>query len=320
MRKVLVIGGSYFAGRVFVEELVKEPDVAVYVFNRGRRPLGIPEVRELIGDREDRRQLTAAIPREDWDAVVDFCAYEPAHIEPVMASLTGLSQYLLVSTTTVYEKSSELPIEEDAPKLAARQVDLGPAADYGYDKWRSECEVVAQCEQRGWPYTCLRPAIIYGYYNYVRRETYFFDLLRERRPMVIPAEPSALFSFIWVVDMAKLIIRCLGDERTYNQAFNLASDELVSYPRIVGVLEKTVGRSIDAPRVPVATIESEGIPLPFPVEEHLVYSGAKIQRLFGFEYTPFELGIRESLRYYVALRRSQEAGATQTERPGSGGE
>jgi len=308
MKKVLVIGGSYFAGRVFVEELVKGEDVEIHVFNRGRSPLRMARVNEIVGDREDVSQIKQGIPAEDWDAVIDFCGYEPSHIEKMVGNVPGkIRQYIYISTTTVYEKSWNLPIVEDAPKLSGPQSGLGVAGDYGYDKWRSECTLREACEPRGIAHTCLRPAIIYGYYNYAPRETYFFDLLRKREPIVIPENGLSLFNFIWVVDMARMIIGCIGEERAYDQAFNLASDELVSYPGIVEALGKITGKKIEPVLMPVAEIERARIPLPFPLDEHLIYSGAKIQRLLNIDYTPFKTGMREALKYYLAVQKKCQA-------------
>ena len=308
VKNILIIGGSYFAGRVCVEELVKQPDMVVYVFNRGRQPLNLPGVVELRGDREHPEQLRSAIPPCEWAAVIDFCAYTPFHVETLLKNLRGpVEQYIFISTTTVLRKTHALPATEEGPTLAGPQGELGPNADYGYDKAMAEKRALELCTETGTALTVLRPAIIYGYYNYAPRETYFFNLLCTQSPFVIPVEDLALFSFIWVVDMAHLIIRCIGDERTYAQTFNLASDEFISYLRIVEVLEEITGKSIKPTRMPAEEIDRRRIPLPFPLKEHLLYSGAKIQRLFDFSYTPFRKGIREALKYYLAVQRQRAA-------------
>lgn len=310
MKNVLVIGGSYFAGRVFVEELAKQPDIAIHVFNRGRQPLGMAGITELVGDREQAEQIRETIPAREWDAVVDFCAYTPAHIKSMLDNLPGtIRQYLFISTTSVYQKSWSLPIGEEGLKLSGPQPDLGAYADYGYDKIRSEGMLQQTCENLGIAWTILRPTIIYGFYNYAPRENYFFDLLRNHQPIVIPLHDLALFSFIWVVDMARIILRCIGDDRAHRQAFNLVSDELVSYSRIVEVLGEITGRTLEPERLPAAEIERQGIPLPFPLEEHLVYSGEKIRRLFEFEYTPFKKGMRETLKYYLMVQKQRNSSA-----------
>lgn len=307
MKKVLVIGGSYFAGRVFVEELMKEKDVDIHVFNRGRRRLGFGGVTEHRGDREDVAQIRSAIPEEEWDAVVDFCGYNPSHIEKMLDNVQGkVRQYIFISTTTVYQNSWDLPIREDAPKLSGPQSELGPLADYGYDKWRAECALRQACERGGIIHTILRPAMIYGFYNYAPRESYFFDLLREEKPFVIPEGGLALFTFIWVVDMAQMIIRCIGEEKAHNQEFNLSADELVSYPRIVEALEEITGKKIDVVRKSIDEINRERIPLPFPLDEHLVYSGSKLQRLLNFDYTPFKTGMREAFEYYQMVQEKRK--------------
>ena len=304
MKKVLVIGGSYFAGRVFVEELRKKKDVEIHIFNRGHLRLGFDGVTEHRGDREDAAQIRSAIPEQDWDAVVDFCGYNPSHIEKMIANVPGkINQYIFISTTTVCQNSWELPIQEDAPKLSGPQPEMGSMANYGYDKWLAECALRQAGVRGGIAYTVLRPAIIYGFYNYAPRERYFFDLLREGKPLVIPQGGLALFSFIWVVDMAQLLIRCIGEEKVYNQDFNLSSDELVSYPRIVEVLEEITGKKIDVVYKSVDYINKEQIPLPFPLDEHLVYSGSKLQRLFNFDYTPFKTGMREAFEYYQMVQK-----------------
>ncbi|MFA4910212.1 MAG: hypothetical protein WC649_04135 [Desulfobacteria bacterium] len=53
MKNILIIGGSYFVGRVFVEELVKEAGYSIYVVNRGNVPLNMEGVHEIVCDRND---------------------------------------------------------------------------------------------------------------------------------------------------------------------------------------------------------------------------------------------------------------------------
>jgi len=101
---------------------------------------------------------------------------------------------------------------------------------------------------------------------------------------------------------------------TYQTAFNLASDELVSYSRIVESVGRDHGKKIEPVRLPAAEINRQGIPLPFPLEEHLLYSGAKIRQLFGIEYMPFKKGLREALKYYLMCRSS--AALPPPDRPG----
>ena len=241
--------------------------------------------------------------------MIDFCAYTPEHIATLLAHLPGqIRQYVFISTTSVCRPGGAVALTEDAPKLDGPQRELGEYASYGYDKWRAELVAAQLCAERDIALTILRPAIIYGYYNYAPRETCFFEALCAKRPIVLPEEEAAArYSFIWVVDMARLIMRCLDSELAHNESFNLASPELVSFERIVAALAEITGKPVATERVAAAERERRCIVLPFPPDADLLYSGAKIDRLYAIEYTSLASGLRQALRYYLMLRRRQAA-------------
>ena len=65
---LLVIGGSYFYGRVFVMEALKEHTVTV--LNRGTYSMRAFGADEITGDRHDAEVLAQCTKK--YDAVVDF--------------------------------------------------------------------------------------------------------------------------------------------------------------------------------------------------------------------------------------------------------
>lgn len=174
MKNILVIGGSYFAGRVFVETLSKSDRVSLHVFNRGHLPIGIQGVHQLLGDRDIPETISRGIPEKHWDVVIDFCAYTPEHIISLLQHVPGtMGHYIFISTTSIYAPTRVVPISEQASKVTAPQPELGEFAEYGYLKWLAEGACEKECRQRGIPYTILRPSIIYGRYNYAPRESFF---------------------------------------------------------------------------------------------------------------------------------------------------
>jgi 2'-hydroxyisoflavone reductase len=287
-RNVLIIGGSYFAGKVFVEALLEQGNTAVCVLNRGNRPIRKEGVIEIVCDRLDDR-LKAVIPDWHWDAVVDFCAYTPIDVISLMSAISDLSvnHYIFISTVSVYENTLDLPVTENSFTLTSPQPELGPASDYGYNKRRAEIKVVEICEKFKIPYTILRPAIIYGRYNYAPRESYFFDLIAKEKAVVLPANELALFQFVSVWDVAKSILLCMGSPAARNRVFNIAGEELISYRRLVEVIGEITGRKALTYVLDKEEIEARQIPLPFPLDRHLIYSGSLIRRILGFEYAPF---------------------------------
>lgn len=299
MKNILIIGGSYFVGRVFVEELLKQQGYSVYVLNRGNIPIKKEEVTEIVCDRHDLEKMKAALPDIEWWAVVDFCAYTPEDITGTLNVLHGgrVNQYIYISTASVYSRTNDLPIGEEAQKLTGPQPELGPFADYGYKKWLAEKELQNLAATRGLPYTMLRPAFIYGKYNYAPRESYFFDLIVRGERIIIPEDNLALFSFVSVWDVARIILGCVGNSESFNRAFNASSGELLSYRRLMEVFEIVTGEELHIETLPLDAIV-EKISLPFPLDEHLVYSGTLVQSIMDFSYTPFVEGMRKTYRYY----------------------
>ena len=59
-KKVLVIGGSAFTGRVFCIQMSKNEDYELHVVNRGQFPLNLKGVKEYKCDRHSPRMVA------DW--------------------------------------------------------------------------------------------------------------------------------------------------------------------------------------------------------------------------------------------------------------
>ncbi|MDI6797482.1 MAG: hypothetical protein QMD09_11075, partial [Desulfatibacillaceae bacterium] len=50
--------------------------------------------------------------------------------------------------------------------------------------------------------------------------------------------------------------------------------------------------------LPVERIDAMRLPLPFPLDSHLAYSGAAFARDFDFSYTPFEKAMNRTWQWY----------------------
>jgi len=300
MKNILIVGGSYFVGKTFVEEMRKHHDYAIYVMNRGNVPLNLEGVEEIVCDRHDAFAIQGIVPAQDWHVVMDFCAYEPDDIDLFIYNLPGsVHHYIYISTATVYQNSLRLPMKEDFPKLTGPLP--GPHGDYAYKKWLAEVKLKEVCEERGIAHTSLRPAFIYGKYNYAPRESYFFDLIARDEPIPVPSLPQALFSMVSVWDVAGICIACLGNEQVFNAAFNVAAEEIISYDRLIETMEEVVGRKLDVRRMSIAEIERQRIPLPFPLEEQLIYSGSLLQQTLEYEFMPFLEGMKKTYNWYLKI-------------------
>ena len=172
--KILVIGGSYFYGRVFVMEYAKEH--VITVVNRGTYSMKDFGAAQVTGDRRQKALWQGLCG--DYDVIVDFCAYEKGDVETVLYHLQGkVTQYILISTVDVYQRGGDGPKREDAP--FEKRHFPGEAGRYIAGKTALEEEVRRVCAEKGVKCTVLRPAILYGPYNYAPREAWFIRLAVE---------------------------------------------------------------------------------------------------------------------------------------------
>ena len=88
---ILVIGGSYFFGRWFVELARKEHSITV--LNRGSIKVGLPGVKEIVCDRHDAS--IGSFLDSDYDITVDFCAYKKGDISHMPCKLRAKRKYVL---------------------------------------------------------------------------------------------------------------------------------------------------------------------------------------------------------------------------------
>lgn len=295
--KLLVIGGSYFYGRVFVMEAAKEHEITVW--NRGTYSMESFGVRQITGDRHER----AAGCEEDYDAVIDFCAYAPGDVRDTLRLLTGkIGQYVFISTVDVYERDASVVKKEDTP--LEERIIAGEAGAYIAGKVALERETVEACGERSIPYTVLRPAILYGPYNYAPRESVYIQMLLQNHALPRFTDARGQFQFVYVKDAAQAILKCLGEEKAYGQAYNLCQDQIFTYESFFAAL-KDAAQPEDLEglaEVPL-TVEqamSQGVPVPFPAtaaETHLC-DNTKGKEQLGLSYTDFEEGMRRTYRAF----------------------
>lgn len=96
--KILILGGTRFLGRAFVEEALQRGH-EVTLFNRGTNKEIFPEVEQLIGDRND--DVSSLVNRK-WDVVVDTCGFSPHHIRNVGEVLKdSIEHYIFISSLSV---------------------------------------------------------------------------------------------------------------------------------------------------------------------------------------------------------------------------
>ncbi len=296
--KVLVIGGSYFYGRVFVMLAAGEHQVTLV--NRGTYSMEEFGVRQVKGERHEEN--TWAQCGEEYDAIVDFCAYEPGDISFVLEHMAGsTAQYILISTVDVYRRGTGLLTDEDAPFETRRLP--GEAGAYIAGKIALEGELCGQCEKRGIRWTSLRPAILYGPYNYAPRESLFIKMAVQEHWLPEITDADGSFQTVYVKDAAKAVLSCLGNPAACGQAFNLCQDGSMDYHSLFQAIRRAAGKELGVREMTAAQAQAMGIALPFPVAagETERYSNEKGKRLLGLSYLSPEEGMMRTYRAFAGV-------------------
>lgn len=296
--KILVIGGSYFYGRVFVMQAAGMHDITVV--NRGTYSMEEFGARQVKGDRRDVKlwkEMTG-----DYDAVIDFCAYEEGDIAGVLRNMPGkVGQYVFISTVDVYRRGMEGEKDEEAP-LETRVFE-GEAGKYIAGKVALEQEVRQECAKRKVPCTIIRPGILYGPLNYAPREAVYIQLIVKNHVLPHVTDATGKFQVVYVKDAVQGVLKVLMNENAYGRAYNLCQDEVLTYDILYEELRKAAEGQQDWPKELPCTVEEAGkmgIPLPFPVTEgeSELYSNQRSKNELGMEYISLSEGMGRTYRAF----------------------
>lgn len=240
--RILVLGGTQFVGRAFVEEaLAAEHEVTL--FNRGRtRPELFPEVEKVRGDRERDLSLLAA---RTWDAVFDPSCYLPRVARMSAKALRDATgHYTFVSSLSAYGDITTTGQDERAPVATMGDPTVEDVTDetYGPLKVLAEREV-----QRafGAHALILRPGYICGPYDNIDRMPYWLRRIERGGEVLAPERPDFPVQLIDARDIARFALALAG--RDEGGVFNLcAPQESYRFGDLLETAARVVGRALEA--------------------------------------------------------------------------
>jgi len=237
---VLVIGGTLFIGRRLVKELVEKGHSVTVLHRKAKHDLG-RAVGSIRADRNDGAAMKAALAGRRFDVVFDN-VYDwergttAGQIEStVQACGDNLARYIFMSSVAAYGDGLN-HLEGDA--LAAEN---HPDA-YVRNKANSERLLFRMHGRSGLPAVTLRPPFIYGPGNPYYREAFFWDRLRDRRPVIIPGDGRRLMQFVHVNDLVWCAIQAMETRGAVGQAFNVANVKPLAQIELVEALARAAKR------------------------------------------------------------------------------
>ena len=159
--------------------------------------------------------------RPDFDAVVDWVAFTPAHVEADLALFRGRTgQYVFISSASAYQTPpASLPVTEST-------VLDNPFWQYSRDKIACEERLVRAYREEKFPITIVRPSHTYdctpvpidgGWTAVDRMRRGQAGRRARRRDLALDADPPRRF--------CAGLRRLLGNARAIGDAVHITSDE-----------------------------------------------------------------------------------------------
>ncbi len=300
--RVLFIGGTGIISSA-CSRLAAERGIELYVLNRGQSWRPIPdEVTRLMGDIRDAESARKAIGKLEFDAVVDWVAFTPEHVESDLELFRGRTDhYILISSASAYQTPpANLPVTESAT------LD-NPVWQYSRDKIACEERLVRAYREEHFPYTIVRPSHTYDCTLLPPHGGWtVIDRMRRGEPVVVHGDGSSIWTLTHHRDFARGLVGLLGRDDVVGESFHITSDEWLTWDQIHHILARAAGTQAEILHVPseiIHTYDREwGESLLGDKTHSMIFDNSKIKR-FVPDFAaaiPFSRGAGEIIAWYDA--------------------
>lgn len=199
--KVLILGGTHFLGRHFVEQALSL-GFEVTIFNRGKSNKKLfPEVEKLVGDRK-KGDLDSLKGRK-WDCVIDTIGYMK-NLDKVVEESTQLlknqvEHYTFISSIEAYSEVKP-NFDESTPTRFNMKKTL--ATRYGVNKALAENTNTSVFRSKA---LNVRAGLIVGKYDKTNRFSYWVKRVEKGGEILAPVGPDYPIQIIDASDIAKWV-------------------------------------------------------------------------------------------------------------------
>jgi len=300
--KVLFIGGTGIISSASAK-LAVERGIELYLLNRGQsiRP-ATDGAAVLHGDIRDAHSARAALGSHTFDAVVDFVAFTPEHIETDLELLRGRTgQYVFISSASAYQTPpAGQPVNEST-------ILHNPFWLYSRNKIACEERLVRAYRDEKFPMTIVRPSHTYdatllpmdGGWTVVDR------MLRGKK-VIVHGDGTSLWTLTHNSDFAKGLVGLLANPHAIGEAYQITSDEWLTWNQIFEIVGRAAGvepKIVHIPSDLIAAYDPDwGAGLLGDKSHSMIFDNSKIKRLVPDFVctTPFGRGAQEILAWYNA--------------------
>jgi nucleoside-diphosphate-sugar epimerase len=300
--KVLFIGGTGVISSACTQ-LALERGIELYLLNRGQSTRPAPEhARLLQGDIRQPDQAARIIASHTFDAVVDWVAFTPQHIETDLDLLRGKTgQFIFISSASAYQTPpASLPVTESTP------LD-NPFWEYSRDKIACEQRLMRAYREEKFPITIVRPSHTYDQTLLPMHGGYtMVDRMRRGKPVIVHGDGTSLWVLTHHADFARGFVGLLGNSHAIGDAFQITSDEWLTWNQIYTLVAHAAGvepKLVHVPSELIAAYDPQwGASLLGDKSTSMLFDNSKIKRVVPdfVASVPFALGARQIIQWYDA--------------------
>lgn len=307
--KLLFIGGTGLISSACAELAVQQGRELFLLNRSSSAKYPAPKTATVLQAdiHADSPHLSALLAGHRFDAVVDFIAFTPQDIaRDISLFREKTDQFVFISSASVYQKpvrnyliTEETPLEN-------------PFWEYSQNKIACENLLMEEYRASGFPVTIIRPSHTYGpsqipfcVGSWLHPWT-VVDRMKQGKPVIVPGDGASLWALTWNEDFAVGLLGLLGNKKAIGEAFQITSDEVLSWDQIYLEAYQALGQTPNVVHIPsdlIARFNEHAIgSLIGDKSNSVVFDNSKIKR-FVPEYNckvKWSEGLRRSLAWFAA--------------------
>ncbi len=311
--KILLIGGTGTISTAISQRLA-DFNHELYLLNRGNLNETLPSHIQFIkADINNEKEAEEKLSGMEFDAVCDFIGFVKPQLERDYRLFNGKTrQFVYISSASAYNKHPRDYVINEGTSLA------NPYWEYSRNKIECEEYLMKMYRENGFPVTIVRPSHTYceksvplgvhgknGSWQVIKR-------MLEGKPVIIHGDGTSLWTMTDSRDFAKGFIGLLGNPHTIGEAFQITSDETLTWNQIY----KTIADCLKVKFKPyyvssaflaaVSDYDFEGS-LTGDKSNSVVFDNTKLKKAVP-DFAPsirFEEGVGRTLEYVLSHKECQ---------------
>lgn len=311
--KALFIGGTGTISMA-ITRLAVERGWELYLLNRGNRKKDLnPAIHQIEVDISDEAAAAEALKDLKFDVVCDFIGFVPEQLERDYRLFKGKTkQFMYISSASAYQKPLMDYRITEGTSLA------NPYWEYSRNKIACENFLMERYREEGFPITIIRPSHTYDERSIplgVHGEKGSWQVVKRMlagKPVIIHGDGTSLWTMTHNSDFAKGFVGLMANAHAIGQAFQITSDETLTWNQIYQAIADALGVELKPYYVAsdfLAAVSDYDFlgGLIGDKSNSVVFDNSKLkQAVPDFVATKrFDQGVRETIEYVLAHEEYQ---------------